>query len=74
MTSTDWHALAARVTYPTGLLIDGAWVDGTGGRQPVVSPIDGATIAEVSFASESDVDLAVASARRAFEDGRWSHK
>jgi gamma-glutamyl-gamma-aminobutyraldehyde dehydrogenase len=39
-----------------------------------MSPIDGAMIAEVSFASEYDVDLAVAAARRAFEDGRWSHK
>lgn len=74
MTVTDWHALASRVTYPTSLLVDGAWVEGTGGRHEVISPIDGATIAEVSFASEADVDRAVASARHAFEDGRWSHK
>jgi gamma-glutamyl-gamma-aminobutyraldehyde dehydrogenase len=74
VTVTDWQALAARVTHPSGLLIDGAWVDGTGGRHSVISPIDGAMIAEVSFASEYDVDLAVAAARRAFEDGRWSHK
>ena len=73
MTGTDWHALASSVEYPTQLFIDGAWTESLGGgRVPVVSPIDGRTVAEVAFADEADVDRAVAAARRAFDDGRWS--
>ena len=39
-----------------------------------VSPIDGRTIAQVSRGQSADIDAAVASARRAFDDGRWAHK
>jgi gamma-glutamyl-gamma-aminobutyraldehyde dehydrogenase len=38
----------------------------------VVSPIDGSVLTTLEGASAADVDRAVASARRAFEDGRWS--
>jgi len=67
----DWHALASTVTFPTGLLIDGQWCRGSSVHE-VVSPIDGRVVADVAFAGASDVDLAVAAARRAFEDRRWS--
>jgi len=36
------------------------------------SPIDGAVLAELPVGSDADVDAAVASAREAFNDGRWS--
>ncbi|MCF8536491.1 MAG: aldehyde dehydrogenase family protein [Candidatus Nanopelagicales bacterium] len=67
----DWHVLAATVEYPTDLLIDGGWVPGEH-RSDVVSPIDGRVITDVAYADAASVDRAVASARRAFEDRRWS--
>ncbi|MDP6346380.1 MAG: aldehyde dehydrogenase family protein, partial [Alphaproteobacteria bacterium] len=47
--------------------IDGAWVDGGGGRIAVEDPASGETLAEVARADGGDVDRAVAAARRAFE-------
>ncbi|MGD9861643.1 MAG: aldehyde dehydrogenase family protein [Pseudodonghicola sp.] len=38
----------------------------------MVSPIDGSVLTTLEGASAADVDRAVASARKAFEDGRWS--
>ena len=54
--------LAALPIPPGALLIDGARVEGQGGRSDVLSPIDGRVL----------TTLAVASARAAFDDGRWS--
>jgi len=55
------------------LLIDGAWVDArAGGSLPVVDPATGQQIAAVAEGLAEDVDLAVAAARRAFEDGPWA--
>lgn len=54
------------------LLIDGAWLDGQGDEIPVVSPIDGRTLTTLASASAQDVARATASARAAFDDGRWS--
>lgn len=71
--TTDWHALRDRITFPTGLLIDGRWQSGAD-RLVVTSPIDGAPIAEIDAADAADVDRAVQAARRAFEDKRWSGK
>ena len=53
------------------LFIDGAWVRGAGEVLEIVSPFTEETIAEVHSASISDVDAAVASARRAFDTGPW---
>ena len=73
MTTPDWTALAEAIAPPTELLIDGAQVAGEG-RMPVVSPIDGRTVAEVAVAGAADVDRAVDAARRSFEDRRWAGK
>lgn len=69
----DWQSLAATLTPPTELLIDGAPSAGEG-RMAVVSPIDGRVVAEVAVAGAADVDRAVAAARRSFEDRRWAGK
>ena len=39
-----------------------------------ISPIDGRTLATVARGRLADVDAAVASARAAFDDGRWAHQ
>ena len=53
--------------------IDGKWQAGHSGEQlDVISPIDGEVFASLQRADKADVDMAVASARQAFSDGRWS--
>ncbi|MCF6233009.1 MAG: aldehyde dehydrogenase [Rhodobacteraceae bacterium] len=57
---------------PQRLFIDGDWADGSGARLEVTSPIDGTFLTSLAGATGADVERAVASARAAFEDGRWS--
>jgi hypothetical protein len=52
---------------PTGLYIDGAWVAGHGEPLETVNPATEELLGRFDTASHSDVDLAVAAARRAFE-------
>jgi betaine-aldehyde dehydrogenase len=55
------------------LFINGQWVESQGGgRMAVENPATGQKIAEVVDASAEDVNRAVAAAKAAFEDGRWS--
>ncbi|HEU4656560.1 MAG TPA: aldehyde dehydrogenase family protein, partial [Capillimicrobium sp.] len=54
------------------LLVDGEEVRGDGDVLAVLDPATEDPLAEVVAASEADVDRAVAAARRAFDDGRWS--
>jgi acyl-CoA reductase-like NAD-dependent aldehyde dehydrogenase len=54
-----------------GLFIDGDWVDGRGQSFSTISPATEKKIATVSAANATDVDLAVAAARRAY-DKVWS--
>ena len=55
------------------LFIDGEWVASSGGGTiPVVDPSTGAEISRFVNATEADVDRAVAAARTAFDDGRWT--
>ncbi len=71
----DWHALAAGCRPDGRLIIDGRRSDSAAGETfGCVSPIDGRTIAQVARGKTADIDAAVASARRAFDDGRWAHK
>ncbi|BAI96225.1 aldehyde dehydrogenase [Sphingobium sp. TA15] len=56
-----------------GHLIDGNWIAPAPGSEiPVYDPSTGTQITSIYEASDKDVDLAVAAARRAFDDGRWS--
>ncbi|HZG09940.1 MAG TPA: aldehyde dehydrogenase family protein [Allosphingosinicella sp.] len=55
------------------LFIDGEWVESRGGGTiAVYDPSNGKQVATIADASVEDVDRAVAAARRAFDDGRWS--
>lgn len=55
------------------LFIDGQWVDSTGtGRVSTFDPSTGKVISNLVDANVEDVNRAVTSARRAFDDGRWS--
>jgi len=55
------------------LWINGNWADSKGGtKMDIINPATGESIASVWDASAADVDRAVAAARAAFQDGRWS--
>ncbi|MDA4848326.1 aldehyde dehydrogenase [Hoeflea poritis] len=54
------------------LFIDGQWQSGSGGVLEVLSPIDGSVLTTIERASADDMTRAIASARTAFDDGRWS--
>jgi aldehyde dehydrogenase (NAD+) len=58
---------------PGKLLIDGKWTDGAGKPFETVNPATGEPLTQVAEATRQDVDLAVAAARKAFEDlnGPW---
>lgn len=69
----DYLALAAGLSFPTNAFIDGSFRPAQSGKTfPTVNPASGETLAEVAACSAEDVDFAVAKAREAFEDGRWS--
>jgi gamma-glutamyl-gamma-aminobutyraldehyde dehydrogenase len=57
---------------PQKLFIEGAWQEGSGETLDVLSPIDGQKLTTICRATPADVDRAVASARAAFDNGRWS--
>ena len=71
--TTDWHAAAAALK-PDGRMLVGGQRRGAadGDTFDCVSPIDGRTLAQVARGRVADVDAAVASARKAFGDGRWA--
>lgn len=55
------------------LLINGEFVNGSSGKTvDVIGPASGEPIARVPESSVEDVNRAVAAAREAFDDGRWS--
>jgi len=72
-TAQTWKTKAEGLSYPTQAFIDGEFVDGAGGeRFERVSPVSGEVFCEVVAGGDEDIDRAVAAARRAFDDGRWS--
>jgi len=72
ITQAEIDRLASAPMAPQKLLIDGAWVEGQGGETVVLSPINGQKLTTTAAASAEDVARAVASARAAFDSGRWS--
>lgn len=75
MVSTDWNQAAKALHFRSGAFIDGDFVAAQSGRTfESVSPIDGRHLANIACCGAADVDHAVAVARRAFEDGRWSRR
>ena len=64
---------AAFLKRPARLLIDGEWVRSHSDKTiPVIDPATGKIVGAVADADGTDVDKAVAAARRALESGPWS--
>ena len=74
-TATDWRTRARSLAIKGEAWIDGRYVPAVSGATfDCLSPIDGRLIARVASTDAADVDLAVAAARRAFEQGRWTRQ
>jgi gamma-glutamyl-gamma-aminobutyraldehyde dehydrogenase len=72
LTQAEINQIAAAAVPAQKLLIGGQWCEGRGGETVVLSPIDGQRLTTTAAADAQDVADAVASARGAFDDGRWS--
>jgi acyl-CoA reductase-like NAD-dependent aldehyde dehydrogenase len=69
----DWHAKAAAIALDGRAFIDGKRIAAEDdGLFDCISPIDGRVLTKAARCRAADVDAAVAAARAAFNDGRWS--
>ncbi len=75
MTNKLWHDRAAALKIDGRAFINGERVNiRSGATFECLSPIDGRKLADVARCGAADVDVAVATARAAFEDRRWAGK
>ena len=73
LTHEEYRAVAAALELPQNAWIDGGYRPAISGKTfETVNPATGAVIGTIAACDAADVDLAVAKAREAFEDGRWS--
>lgn len=70
--TNEWTDLASKLNYRNQLFIDGKFVSAQSGRTfDAISPIDQKILTSISAAQSEDVDLAVKSAKKAFDSGVW---
>ncbi|MET1232205.1 MAG: aldehyde dehydrogenase [Candidatus Limnocylindrales bacterium] len=75
MTAADWIVRAEAIRPAAQLFIGGRVAPAASGETYAdVAGRDGSVIARVAEGGSEDVDRAVRSARRAFDDGRWSDR
>ncbi|WP_295042862.1 aldehyde dehydrogenase [uncultured Paracoccus sp.] len=73
LTTEEYKAIAASLDLPQNAFIDGGFRPAISGKTfTTTNPATGEALTEVAACDAADVDLAVAKAREAFEDGRWS--
>ncbi|TBU73692.1 aldehyde dehydrogenase [Phytopseudomonas daroniae] len=73
LSKEQYAAIAAKLNFPTQAFIDGAFRDSVSGNTfATTNPATGKLLANIAAGDSHDVDLAVASAKKAFDDGRWS--
>ncbi|MFB9887912.1 aldehyde dehydrogenase [Balneatrix alpica] len=70
-----WQARALELRIPTQALINGEQRAALSGKTfAALNPATGQVLGQVAECDSADVELAVQSARAAFEDGRWSRQ
>lgn len=75
LSAAEYAAIAHKLTLPSQAFIDGAFVPAASGKTfQTTNPATGQVLAEIAACDERDVDVAVAKARAAFEDGRWQRR
>ena len=72
LTRADYAAIAATLDVPRTAFIDGRFRAGSGAGFDTINPATGEPLARIAGCDASDVDLAVAKAREAFERGGWA--
>ena len=72
--TTDWHRLAAELSFDARPFIGGQRVDSAANESIVCrSPADGETLYDLPVGSQSDAEAAVAGARACFDQGHWAN-
>ena len=74
MTTINWHDRLANSTFSVRNLINGEFTATSGNPISKYAPHNGQLLYQFGEGSAAEVDLAVASAREAFKDGRWRNK
>ncbi|MEI4486755.1 aldehyde dehydrogenase [Frigidibacter sp. MR17.14] len=73
LTTDEYRAIAAGLDLPQNAFIDGGYRPAiNGATYQTLNPATGTVLGSVAACDAADVDLAVAKAREAFDDGRWS--
>ncbi len=73
LTTGEYKAIAAALELPQNAFINGGFRPAVSGRTfATLNPATGETLTDIAACGAEDVDFAVAKAREAFEDGRWS--
>lgn len=74
-THAEWRTRATELCFRNQCWIDGRAVPAaSGARFETVNPATGAVLVDVARGGAEDIDRAVAAARAAFADGRWSRR
>ncbi|TIP27788.1 MAG: aldehyde dehydrogenase [Mesorhizobium sp.] len=75
MSAIDWRQAASNLNLRKQAFIGGKFVDAvSGGVFDAINPANGTTLAQIASCDAADVDLAVRSARKAFDAGSWSRR
>src|SRR5579863_4027078 len=73
LSASEYHRIAHDLKLPTFAIIDGKPCGALSGETfTTTNPATGERLADLPACAKADVDAAVASARAAFDDGRWS--
>ncbi|WP_017737448.1 aldehyde dehydrogenase [Pseudomonas sp. CBZ-4] len=74
LSAAEYAAIAKDIQFPTTSFINGApYTSVSGNTFSTTNPATGEVLAQITACNSADVDVAVASAKQAFDDGRW-HK
>ncbi|KGF80940.1 aldehyde dehydrogenase [Massilia sp. JS1662] len=75
LSALDYAALAETIVLPTQAFVDGAFRPALSGKTfETTNPATGKVLAHIAACGPEDVDVAVACAKAAFDDGRWSRQ
>ena len=73
LTHAEYMAIAKSLSLPQNAFINNGYRPAISGKTfPTINPATGETLTQVAACNAEDVDFAVAKAREAFNDGRWS--
>lgn len=73
LSTAEYEAIAKNLKFPTLAFIDSKFQASVSGNTFITTnPATGEVLAEITACNEQDVNIAVANAKAAFEDGRWS--